>query len=893
MSRPAAGPTPPRWSERLLARLLPTRDREAILGDLAEAFRVEARVRGAAAARGWYRREVLRSLVPALRRRLAASAGRPAHGARAHEGTFGGGGGGVGRWQMDVRVAVRSLIRRPGFSAVVLLTLAVGVGASTAVFGVVDGVLLRPLPFPQVDRVHYLWERVPDGRSSWVSSPNFLDWRDGLTAYEHVAAVSPGGFNASGSAGPERIDGLEVTPGFFEVLGVDLALGRGFAPEEGRDGGARVVVVSHGLWQRQLAGAPDVLGRALLLEDEPFEIVGVVPEGAAFPSDADVWVPLDPMAEEWMTRRGIKWLNVLARLRPGVDAAAASRDLEVVSAAIAADQPDVPDGSGIAVEPLSSEILGGVRVPLLILTAAVALVLLAVAVNVAGLFLVQAAARRKEAAIRRSLGAAGSNLAGRFLTETMLLSVAGGALGILFAFQAVRLLRAMAPAGTPRIEDAAVSPAVLLAGLGVAVLVGLVSGIAPAIREAGVDPTEGLRADGDRTSGRGHRSRRALVVAQVAIAVVLVAGAGHLLETFRNLRAVDPGFDPAPVLTAWLPLSESRYATDEALESFYTSVLEAVRGIPSVDEAGVVSLLPFGGGVVNTSFELRDAAALAPGEELVAGYQSASAGYFEAMGIEVLRGRAFAEGEGPEDEPVVIVDEAFAERFLGGVDPLGQEILLRDAWRRVVGVVGSVRRRSLRSDPVAMFYLPLGQDPSDAMTLVMRAGGLGEPAALAPEVRRIVAAVDPAQPVADIATLASLVESSLAQPRFTATVVAFFGAATLFLAMLGVYGAASHLVTRRTHEMAIRMALGARQGDVRTIVVGQGMALAAAGLVLGMAAAWPAVRLLRTALFGVSPFQPAIVLSVAGVLLGAAALACWLPARRATRVDPAVTLRGD
>ena len=800
----------------------------------------------------------------------------------------------MGAWEMDLRLAVRTLIRRPGFSAVVVLTLAVGIGATTAVYGIVDGVLLRPLPYPDVERVRYLWERVPDGRQSWVSAPNFLDWRDRLSTFEHVAAVTPGGFNASGPGGPERIRGMEVTPGFFATLGIDLALGRGFSPDEGREGGARVVVLSHGLWQRQFGADPSALGRALILEDEPYEVVGVTPAGAAFPADVEVWVPLDPAAEEWMAGRGTKWLNVLGRLHSDVSPEAAERDLVAVAAALVQDHPEIAAGSGIAAVPLTTALLGNVRTPLLILAGAVSLVLLAVCVNVAGLFFVRSVGRRREAAIRRSLGGGTRQVARQFLTETLLLSVMGGGVGLVLAYGAVGALRAMAPPDTPRIDGAAISTTVLLFGVGLSLLVGALSGVVPAIREASADPREGLWADGAHALGRGSRAGKALVVAQVALAVVLVAGAGHLLETFRHLRAVDPGFEPSGVLTAALPLSETRYATDAAVEAFHMEVLRGVRSLPAVGEAGVVSILPFGGGVVNYSFELRDAARLDPGQELVAGYQSASGGYFAVMGIDVVRGRTFRAGEGALDEPVVIVDEAFAERFFPGMDPLGQEVLaVGDEWRRVVGVVGSVRRRSLRRDPEPMFYVPLGQDPSDVMTLVVRAAGGDVPTALAADVRSVVRSVDPEQPVASMAPLTSLVRESVAQPRFTATVLAFFGMATLFLAMLGVYGIVSHMVERRTREMGIRMALGAKRGDVRAMVVGQGMGLTALGLALGMAAAWPAVRLLRSVLFGVTPFEAGIVAGVVAVLAVSGTLACWLPARRATRVDPAISLRWD
>jgi len=793
-------------------------------------------------------------------------------------------------WWLDVRLALRSVRRQPGFAAVVMLTIAVGTGATTAVFGVVHGVLLRPLPWSASERVFYLWEGSPDGALGWVSGPNYTDWRDNLRTFDTVAALTTGGFNATGPSGAERISGMEVTPEFFDALSMEFVVGRAIRPEEGRSPVQRVAVISHALWQRQFGGRPDVLTRMLVLDDSPFEIVGVLPAHLGFPAGVDVWTPLDLASESWKLRRGINWLNVIGRLRAGASPEAAAQELSALGTAMRAQHAELREGWSIASVPLTTQVLGSVRTPLFILVAAVAVVLLAVCVNVAGLLFVRATARQRDVSIRRSLGGRRYQIARQNLAEAVLLSMLGGALGMLFAHWAVRGLQFLAPAGTPRIGEASISGVVLLVGLGLSVATGILSGLMPALLASSANPHDVCRSDGNISPRRGGLLRRALVAAQVALAVVLVAGAGHLLLTFRNLRGVDPGFPTRGLLTATLPLSGTRYNSDESILDFYRRVLAGAKALPAVEEAGVVSLLPLSGNSMNFSFELRDGARFSE-DERVAGYQAASAGYFEAMQIPLRRGRGFRADDAAGSEPVVIIDQAFAERFFPDVDPVGQEILaIGEQWRRVVGVVGAVRRQSVRREPQPQFYVPLGQDARSTMTLVLRVSR-GDPITLAPAVRRIVSELDPAQPIASVRSMQSLFDSRLSQPRFTAIVVAFFGAATLLLAMLAVYGTVSHMVERRTREMGIRLALGAGRGQVRRLVMVEGIAIAAAGLIAGVALALPATQVLRGLLFGVEPFQPEIVAGVIAVLLAAVMVACWIPARRATRTDPLVSLR--
>jgi len=873
-------PGPPPLSEKLLALLLPPGDREAILGDLAEEHRARARRDGKGAADRWYRWEVLRAALPALRSRLPRpiAAGASRRGGRAREGI----GAAVLR---DLAHALRMLRRGPGFAAVVLVTLAVGIGATTAVFSVVDGVLLRPLPYPDAERILHLWERPPRGGRSWVSAPNFRDWRQGLESFEEIAALSPSGFNVSGEGGPERTEGVEVTPGFFRVLGAELALGRGFLAGEGGGRSSRVVVISHGLWRRQFGGSPDALGRTLTLEGTPYEVVGVLAPGAGYPSGREVWVPVDLISADWKRNRGTKWLMVVGRLGEGVSPRAARAEMDALSRALADEHPESNEGTAIATASLRDEMVGDVRIPLLVLLGAVALVLLVVSVSLAGLWLARGARRRREVAIRRSLGGSPGRIVRQLMTEGLVFSLAGGALGLIGARWGLLGLVALAPPGVPRLQEASLDGRVLLVGLVLSVVTGLVAGLAPALGEAGVDPREGLggRVAGGRRGPGG--SRGLLVVAQVALAVVLVVGAGHLLLTLRNLRGVDPGFDPRGVVTAYLPLTEARYGSDAEIAGFYGELLRRVRALPDVESAGVVWTLPLSGRMAGYSFELRNPGDLDP-RELQAGYQPASAGYFETVGIPLIRGRAFREGEGPEDEPVVIVDEAFARRFFPGRDPLGRQILaVGEEWRRVVGVVGSVRRRGLQGEPEPQYYVPLGQDPRDAMDLVVRAAG-SEPGRLVPAIRRIVGEIDPAQPVVAAGPFSDLVGRSVARSRFLATTVTVFGGVTLLLAALGIYGVVAQLVEGRTREIGIRIALGATGASVRGMVVVRGLVLALVGLGVGLLGAVPALRLVRGVLFQVSTFEIEIALGVAALLGAASVLASFLPAVRATRVDP-------
>lgn len=794
----------------------------------------------------------------------------------------------------ELRHVVRGLIRRPGFSLVLTLTLALGIGTTTGVFTVVHGVLLRPLPFADAHRLYHLYEeQTATGFRSWVSAPSFQDWREELEGFQEMAALTTTGFNVAGGEGrPERTRGLEVTPGFFRVLGADMALGRGFLEGEGGSPPARVAVISHGIWQRQFAASPDVVGQSLELDGVAHRIVGVLQEGEGYLRGQEVWVPVDLSSAEWKRSRGTRWLLVLGRLAPGVSPEQARDEMQALGAALAEAHPNTNGETSIAAEPIMEVMVGDVRLPLLVLLGAVGLVLLVVCVNVSGMLLARSLRRRRETAIRRSLGGGTGRLLGRSLLESVVVSAVGGGLGVLLALGEVQVLRSLAPPGTPRIEEAALDGGVLLFAMGLSLLAGVAAGLLPALRETRVDPREGLVDGPSSSGGRMGRSRGGLAVAQVALAVVLAVGAGHLLQTFRNLREVDPGFRPRGVLSTYLPLTEGRYGSEVEIATFYGRLLDRVRGLPGVQGAAVSSVHPLGGNVMNFSFDLRDPAGI-DARELVAGYGSVSPGYFETLGVELLAGRTFREGDGAGGAPVVIVDETFARRFFPGEDALGQEILsIGDRWRRVVGVVASVRRRGLRDQADPMFYVSMEQDPRDAMNLMVRTGA-DRPTSLVPAVREIVADLDPTQPLVAPRPMQEYVDRTLARPRFLATVVTFFGAVTLFLAALGIYGVVSQAVAGRLREIGIRMALGARGSAVRARVVRQSLVMAGIGLVVGALAAVPAVEALRSLLFGVSTLEWSVVAGVMAVLTGAALAAAYPPARRATRVDPVTVLRAE
>ena len=800
-------------------------------------------------------------------------------------------------WQ-DLRYGMRVLLKQRGFTLVAALALALGIGANTAIFSVVNAVLLRPLPFPEPGRLLVVWtdHRARGGPEvEWASPEEFEDWRGQNSVFERMAGYTGWGPTLTGQGEPEQLSGAAVSADMFPLFGVEPALGRGFLPEEDRRGAERVVVLGHGLWQRRFGADPGVIGRVITLGGEGHTVVGVMPAG--FKS------PLQPRAELWRTLRpalgpgcgrGCIVLRVVARLRPGVPLERARAEMSTIARRLEAQYPDSQKGVGVALVPLHDQLVRGVRPALLVLLVTVGLVLLISCANVASLTLAQATARAREVAVRLALGAGRGRVARQLLTESLLLALVGAAAGLLLAFWMVDLLKAFSPPGTPRLDEVRIDARVLGFTLVIGLVTGLVFGLVPALQTSKPHLNQALKEGGKGTSAgaRSRRLRQTIVVAEVALALTLLVGAGLLLKSFVRLQRVDPGFNSRGILTATIGLPRTGYPERRQITAFYGQLIERLKALPGVQAAGAVSDLPLGGGASDVSFVVQGRPLPPPGQRPAAWYNSVTTDYFRTMGVRLLRGREFGERDSEQAPRAVIISETMARRFFPDEDPIGKRLGNGedDNWREIVGVVADVRHFGLDAEARPTMYFPDRQAPSRGMSLVVRAGG-GDPLALAGAVRGAVLALDPNLAVAGLGTLDALVSDSIATPRFVLLLIGAFAGVALLLAAVGIYGVMAYAVGERTHEIGVRMALGAQPGDVLRLVVGQGMTLVVAGVGLGLVGAFALTRLMATLLFQVSATDPLIFASVPAVLAGVALLACYLPARRATRVDPLVALR--
>ena len=795
----------------------------------------------------------------------------------------------------DIQFAVRSLLKRPGFTLIVVLTLALGIGANAAVFSVINAVLLRPLPYRDSDRVVTLWQNnIKAGQTNnHVSPANFVDWSEQSSSFEAMAGIEPFGFSMVGDGEPERFAAWLVTPGFFQVAGTAPLLGRTFGAEDYVPGSHRVVVLSHGLWQRRFGGEASVVGRKITLNGQPYVVAGVMPAEFQLPPDREIWAP-GIITENHRQLRGATFWNVVARLKPGVTVAQAQEEMNGIAARLAVQYPETNGGVGTSVVPLFEQITGQIRSALWVLAAAVGFVLLIACVNVANLLLVRGAERQREFAIRRALGAERLRLLRQTLTESLLLVLVGGVTGVLLASWLVKLIPTLSSAKIPRLEQVSIDLRVVLFALGVSVLTAIVFGLVPAMQFWRNDIQSNLKESGrSAATPVRQRLRKALVVSEVAIAVLLLAGAGLLLRSFVRLLQVDPGFTKENVLALQVFLPRT-YDKPEQMINFFDQSLEKIRNVPGVETAAVVATPPFIGFDQDATFNVVGRPAPPKGSEPSAFYAQVSSEYLNALEVPLKQGRFFTNFDTAASQLVVVINETMARRYFANEDPLGKRLTVLFAepeTREIVGVVGNVLQNGLHTEPRAEMFVPHQQSASAQMTFLVKTKS--EPGSQLAAVKAAVREINPRQTFARTATMEELVSDSLKQRRFNLFLLGLFASIALLLATIGIYGSISYSTRLRTNEIGVRIALGARSRDVLRLIVGQGVGLALIGVAVGLGAAFLLTRAIRGLLFGVSPTDPLTFLAIAGLLLFTALIASLIPARRATKVDPLVALRSE
>ena len=800
----------------------------------------------------------------------------------------------------DLRFAVRGLVRRPAFTFAVVATLALGIGANTAIFSLVNAVLLRALPYADADRLLVLWTKLPEAGRETSSAPDVADWQARTRSFTGMVAIANTSANLAGTEGePERVPGALATPQLFPVLGIPVGLGRGFVAEDSVWGSHRVAVLSDALWRRRFGADPAIVGRTITINAQPFTVIGVAPPALAYPPRAEVWMPLANDPAQGPRGRRNDFLTVIARLAPGQTAATAEREMQGIMRQLAVEYPATNTNVSAEVETLREHLVGKIRPALLVFAGAVALVLLIACANVANLLLARATAREREMAVRSSLGAGRARLARQLLTESVVLSLAGGIAGLVLAVWAVGALRAAVPRQLALADGAGIDGSTLAFTLAISVVTGLAFGLVPALRLSQHALSGTLAAGGRAGIGaRGaDRMRGGLVLAQVALALVLLVGAGLLLRSFEALQRVELGFEPRNVLTARVIIPAARYDSLPKITAFFDDLSARVSALPGVRRVSFSTNLPLAGGFPYIAFAHVGQPPRRPDEPVPDAIPFVSdTGIFRTLGIGLVEGSLMDASHRAGTPRVIVVNEEFARKHFAGRSPIGERITFGNlddssSHRTIIGVVRNTRLEGVGSESYPQVYAPLAQGPQRALYLMVQASG--DPRALIPAIRRAVAAIDPTQPVSDVLTMDERVQGSIAQNRVNSLLVTTFGALALLLAAIGIYAVLSYTISQRTREIGIRMALGAQRRDVLRLVVRQGMTPALLGIGAGLALALVSTRLLRSLLFGVGALDPMTFALVATVLGLVALVACLTPARRAAAVDPNVALRTD
>ena len=794
----------------------------------------------------------------------------------------------------DIRYGLRSLLKRPGFTAIALIALALGIGANTAIFSLVNAVVLQPLPFPDSDRLVWVYGNIRNaGNRASVSPLDFLDFRSQNKTFEQFAASGtlPLQRNLTGDGEPERLTASGVTGNYFQAFGVVPALGRGFSLENEKTGQDQVTVLSHALWQKRFAGDPNIIHKTIMLDGKACEVIGVMPAGLRLPQAADLWVPLTFDVDPDMKQRKAHFLRPIGRLKPGVSLAQAQADTDVIARQLEQQFPDSNTGWNLRLLSLRDQLIGNSKTPLFILFGAVGFVLLIACANVANLLLVRAAARQKEIALRTALGASRLRILRQMITESLLLAILGGALGALLATWGVELLVSLSEGSLPPTAKIKVDGTVLAFTLLISLLTGLVFGLAPAFRTMKLDLIDSLK-DGARGAGENtlrNRTRSLLVVFESAVAVILLIGAGLLIRSLIELQQVNPGFDSNNVLTLRVDLARKKYDTPEKAANFFQELETRIGNLPGVEAVGFVTELPLSGQLNDLPFTVEGRPPVSPDQQFDMDFRRVNQQYFSALHIPLLRGRNFTEQEVRQSDKVLVVSQQLVDTVFPNEEPLGKRLVpaIGNEPFEIIGVVGDIRHQSLGNQPFPAMYMPTWQ--TGGTNLVIRTQN--DPLSLVSSVRQEVQAIDRDQPIGAIKTMKDWVASSVAAPRYRTMLLALFAALAMILAATGIYGVMSYSVAQRTHEIGVRMALGARQVDVLKLVVGQGMLLALIGVVLGVGGAFALTRVMSTLLFGVTAKDPITFAAVAVLLIAVAFIACFVPARRATKVDPLVALR--